>query len=129
MGTSVFQIRERDLLLPLPWGVGAATIRLFQVCVNCRVKRFRSFWNRLFHYNFRLKKQTLHFLSLCLILLLSASCSPTASTPSPAQLIQQAVAATLAAIPVPTQPPLPTPYPSPTAFNLAGLFCEYQFCI
>jgi hypothetical protein len=24
---------------------------------------------------------------------------------------------------------LSTPYPSPTAFNLTGLFCEYQFCI
>jgi hypothetical protein len=25
--------------------------------------------------------------------------------------------------------PIPTPYPSPTAITLAGLFCEYQFCI
>jgi hypothetical protein len=74
-------------------------------------------------------KQMYRVLSLSLILFLSVSCSPKASTPSPAQLIQQAVAATVAAIPVPTQPPLPTPYPSPTAFNLAGLFCEYQFCI
>lgn len=69
------------------------------------------------------------FLSFNLLLCLSTACSPKPSTPSPEQLIQQAVAATVAAIPVPTQPPLPTPYPSPTAFNLAGLFCEYQFCI
>jgi hypothetical protein len=46
-------------------------------------------------------------------------------------LIDQAVAATLAAMPQPTTASIPisTPYPSPTAFRLNGLFCEYQFCI
>jgi hypothetical protein len=47
-------------------------------------------------------------------------------------LIDQAVAATLAAMPEPTRSPIPTiatPYPTPTAFTLQGLFCEYQFCI
>jgi hypothetical protein len=52
-------------------------------------------------------------------------------TQDPSILIDQAVAATLAAIPEPTRDtrPLPTPYPTPTAFDLRGLFCEYQFCI
>lgn len=50
-------------------------------------------------------------------------------TPDPNTQIDQAVAATLAAIPVPTSRPISTPYPSPTAFDLRGLFCEYQFCI
>ena len=63
-----------------------------------------------------------------LILFLLAACSPKA-TPDPNLQIQQAVAATLAAIPTSTRPPLPTPIPSPTPFSLAGLFCEYQFCI
>jgi hypothetical protein len=52
-------------------------------------------------------------------------------TPDPSIVIDQAVAATLAAIPAPTLDtrPVPTPYPTPTAFDLRGLFCEYQFCI
>jgi hypothetical protein len=50
-------------------------------------------------------------------------------TPDPNMQIRAAVAATLAAIPTNTQAPLSTPFPSPTAFDLAGLFCEYQFCI
>ncbi len=33
------------------------------------------------------------------------------------------------AMPLPTQAPTPTPYPTPTAVSLAGLFCEYKFCI
>jgi len=46
-------------------------------------------------------------------------------------LIDQSVAATLAAMPQPTSVsiPIPTPFPSPTAISLEGLFCEYQFCI
>jgi len=67
-------------------------------------------------------------LTLCLLLFLSTSCSRT-STPSPELQIQQAVAATIAAMPVPTAVPFSTPFPSPTPFSLAGLFCEYQFCI
>lgn len=52
-------------------------------------------------------------------------------TPDPSILIDQAVAATLAARPAPTADarPIPTPYPTPTAFDLRGLFCEYQFCM
>ncbi len=69
--------------------------------------------------------------TLSLILFLMASCLPkkAASTPDIQILIDQAVAATLIAMPVPTQPPPPTPYPTPTAVSLAGVYCEYQFCI
>lgn len=63
-----------------------------------------------------------------LILFLTVACSPKA-TPNPNTQIQQAVNATLAAIPTSTRAPLPTPFPSPTPFSLIGLFCEYQFCI
>ena len=76
-----------------------------------------------------MKKLSLRFLTAGLILFLSASCSPKPPTPDPNTLIRQAVAATLAAIPSATAIPPSTPYPSPTPFNLAGLFCEYQFCI
>ncbi len=66
--------------------------------------------------------------AVILILLLCTSCFGKA-TPDPNQLIRQAVAATLAAIPTSTSIPFSTPYPSPTPFDLNGLFCEYQFCI
>jgi hypothetical protein len=80
-------------------------------------------------YNFGMKLRTLSALSLILFLL--ASCSPKATLPAPnlQPQIEQAVAATLIAMPAPTQAPPPTPYPTPTAINLAGLYCEYQFCI
>ncbi len=61
-------------------------------------------------------------------MLLLVACTPKA-TPDPNLQIQQAVAATVAAIPTPTRTTPPTPFPSPTPFSLAGLFCEYQFCI
>ena len=68
------------------------------------------------------------FLSLILLLIVTA-CGR--MTPDPNILIDQAVAATLAAMPRPTSVsvPISTPFPSPTAFSLSGLFCEYQFCI
>lgn len=66
--------------------------------------------------------------ALILILFLSTACSLQA-TPNANQQIQQAVALTVAAIPQPTSIPPATPFPSPTPFSLAGLFCEYQFCI
>lgn len=75
-----------------------------------------------------MKNKTLLSLTFSLILFLSTSCSARA-TPDANQQIQQAVAATIAAMPVPTAVPFPTPFPSPTPFSLAGLFCEYQFCI
>jgi hypothetical protein len=52
-------------------------------------------------------------------------------TPDPSIQIDQAVAATLSAIPTPTRNAVssPIPVPSATPFSLSGLFCEYQFCI
>jgi hypothetical protein len=69
-----------------------------------------------------------YFLLLLLSLIVTA-CGR--RTQDPNILIDQAVAATLAAMPRPTSVsvPISTPFPSPTPFDLNGLFCEYQFCI
>jgi len=75
-----------------------------------------------------MKKRTL-LSTLSLLLFLTAGCAPKTVTPNPNTVIQQAVAATLAALPTATPFPTVSPYPTPTAFSLAGLFCEYQFCI
>jgi hypothetical protein len=64
-------------------------------------------------------------LFLMLVLIVSA-CAP---KNDPNAQIMQSVAATVAAIPTSTPNPVPTPHPSPTPFDLAGLFCEYQFCM
>lgn len=77
---------------------------------------------------FGMKSQTL-LTTLSLLLFLAAGCAPKTANPNPNAQIQQAVAATLAAMPTPTPIPPSTPYPSPTPFSLAGLFCEYHFCI
>jgi hypothetical protein len=77
-----------------------------------------------------MKKHPLLFPTLSLILFLLASCAPKkVVTPDPNFLISQAVAATLAAIPTVAPILPPTPYPTPTPVSLAGLYCEYQFCI
>jgi hypothetical protein len=67
------------------------------------------------------------FMILISLLILSACGGK--KTPDPNSIIDQAVAATLSAMPTPTSQPISTPYPSPTPFTLNGLFCEYQFCI
>lgn len=69
-----------------------------------------------------------HFLLFILMFIVTA-CGR--RTPDPSIQIDQAVAATLAAMPEPTRQsiPIPTVFPTPTAFDLQGLFCEYQFCI
>lgn len=69
-----------------------------------------------------------HYLLLLLSLIVTA-CGR--RTQDPNILIDQAVAATLGAMPRPTSisVPISTPFPSPTPFDLNGLFCEYQFCI
>jgi hypothetical protein len=64
---------------------------------------------------------------LVLLILTLSACA--ARTPDPAVAIQVAVMSTLTAQPAATAAPPPTPYPTPTPFNLAGLFCEYRFCI
>ncbi len=73
-------------------------------------------------YNRRMRYR---FLFLILLFILTAC----GRKPSPNTQIDQAIAETLSAIPTPTPNPISTPYPSPTAFDLRGLFCEYQFCI
>ncbi len=74
-------------------------------------------------YNERMRYRSL----LLALLFIVTACGR--RTPDPNTQIDQAVAATLASIPTPTSRPISTPYPSPTAFDLKGLFCEYQFCI
>jgi hypothetical protein len=76
-------------------------------------------------YNRRMR----YHLLLFLLPLIVTACGR--RTQDPNILIDQAVAATLSAMPRPTvvSLPIPTPFPSPTPFDLNGLFCEYQFCI
>jgi hypothetical protein len=79
-------------------------------------------------YNFRMKNRTFLILTFSLILLLATGCAKN-NAPSLEEQVRIAVAATIAAMPQPTDAPPSTPQPIPTAFNLTGLFCEYQFCI
>lgn len=72
------------------------------------------------------KTRLIQGLLLFTVLLFSA-CAP--RTPDPDLQIRAAVASTLSAIPTATRFAPPTPYPTPTQFSLAGLFCEYQFCV
>lgn len=75
-------------------------------------------------------KITTLWINVIISILILAACAPRrTATPDPNSLIQQAVAATVAAIPTYTPYPVPTTFPSPTAMSLVGLFCEYQFCI
>ncbi len=75
-----------------------------------------------------MKKLTPLLLTFGLLLTIVIACKPK-ETLDPNTQIQQAVQATIAAIPTATRVTPPTPYPTPTPFSLAGLFCEYQFCI
>jgi hypothetical protein len=61
-----------------------------------------------------------------LLLMQIVACLP---KPDPNGQIKQAVAGTVAAIPTYTPYPTHVPYPTPSPMSLAGLFCEYQFCI
>ena len=76
-----------------------------------------------------MKNQTRLSLTFSLILFLSASCAPKTAAPDINQQINQIVAATLMALPTNPPPSTIAPYPTPTPFDLAGFFCEYQFCI
>jgi len=64
---------------------------------------------------------------LYLIVFIVTACS--FPRPNAAVETQQAIAGTLAAMPTSTSLPVPSPFPTPTLFDLAGMFCEYQFCI
>lgn len=68
-----------------------------------------------------------HFLWVILLFIVTA-CRPR-TTPTPGITINDAVATTLASIPTAVPSRIPTVFPTPTAFDLKGLFCEYQFCI
>jgi hypothetical protein len=73
-------------------------------------------------YNRRMRHRSLIFILLFIL----TACG---QRKDPNTQIDQAVAATLSSIPIPTANPIPTPYPSPTPFDLRGLFCEYEFCM
>jgi hypothetical protein len=73
------------------------------------------------------KKKVLVKILICTLLIVSA-CKPR-QDPDPSSQINQAVAATIAAIPTYTPYPAPTSFPTSTPMTLTGLFCEYQFCI
>jgi hypothetical protein len=75
-------------------------------------------------YNRRMRY---HFLLLILLCIVTA-CRPR-TTPTPGIQIDDAIATTLASMPTSIPSPIPTLYPTPTAFDLKGLFCEYQFCV
>jgi len=64
---------------------------------------------------------------LVFLLFIVTACGRRAE-PTPGIQIEQAIATTLASLPTPTRL-IPTVYPTPTAFDLRGLFCEYQFCM
>jgi hypothetical protein len=68
-----------------------------------------------------------HFLVFILIFLLAACGRRT--TPTPGIDINDAIATTLASVPTSVPTRIPTIFPTPTAFDLRGLFCEYQFCV
>ncbi len=75
-----------------------------------------------------------YLMMLTLISLLLTACNMPGSEISPPAVdvqgqINDAVIATLAAIPTATPYPPPTPAPSPTIAPLTGLFCEYGLCI
>lgn len=74
------------------------------------------------------QKKVLHILGSIIAVFMITACK-SKPTIDPNIQIQQAVAATVAAIPTYTPYPEPVPYPSPTPMTLAGIFCEYQFCI
>ena len=68
----------------------------------------------------------MRFYILTLSLVILTACAPKSDLTSQ---VNQAVASTLAAMPASTAQPISTPYPTSTAFDLKGLFCEYQFCV
>jgi hypothetical protein len=70
---------------------------------------------------------------LLIFVVIVSACAPKQNPAAQqVQQSQQAIAATLTALavsPKNTPAPTSTPFPTPTTFDLAGLFCEYQFCM
>ena len=66
---------------------------------------------------------------LFIIFLFTSACTP--KTPEPSMRVDEAVSIFLTSQPPATAQPTYTPYPTytPEAPDLAGLFCEYKFCI
>ena len=75
-------------------------------------------------YNRRMRFRSLLVISFFLI----TACGRR-TTPTPGIDINDAIATTLASMPTSVPSRIPTSYPTPTAFDLRGLFCEYQFCV
>jgi hypothetical protein len=75
-------------------------------------------------YNRRMRY---HF-SLLILLFIVTACGRK-TTPTPGIDINDAIATSLASLPTSMPSPIPSPRPTPTAFDLRGLFCEYQFCV
>jgi len=119
-------MRQPKLLPPPQGGWGILNIKQGSKTVNSDKHHL---YNAHDGYNFRMKKQPALLVTLSLILILFTACTLTKPTPDVNTQIQVAVAGTLASIPSATPIPPASPYPSPTPFSLAGLFCEYQFCI
>jgi len=84
------------------------------------------FPKQLYSHSRALYNQWMHRNLIVLFLIILTACAPKSDS---TQQIDQAVAATLAAIPEPTSAPISTPFPTPIPFDLKGLFCEYQFCV
>ncbi len=81
-------------------------------------------------FNIPSKPRNLTLIAAVMMLLLTSCNTPSVQpTPDPQTVIDDAVAATIAAIPAATPYPIPTAYPSPTLVPLVGTFCEYGFCI
>ena len=78
----------------------------------------------LLMYNRRMRFRTL----LLFLLFIVTACGRRAQ-PTPGISINDAIATALASQPTAMPSRVPTIFPTPTAFDLKGLFCEYQFCV
>lgn len=111
-------------------GILKTTVRWLEENSRTAGKFVTSWPNNASIITFMKPKILMLLINVIISILITVACAPRrAATPDPISQVQQAVAATLAAIPSTTPYPQPTPYPTSTLMTLAGLFCEYQFCI